>query len=292
MTVNKYIDLFNDTADQILYEELIHEAIQFNGIEANYLPRRSQTNFDPLFGDDPSKTFTEAFPVEIYIETVDKFEGGELFTKFGLDIRKQAKFLISARSFTQNMPVNYGRPLEGDILWLPNFQAFFEIKYVEDEAMFYTFGRNQTGGGLYGYRLVCEKWIMSMENVQTGIDEIDNRAREKVTAYAFLVQSGGSNTYTVGEQVTSSANSNIFATVVAWDKPNLTLTLSHIRGIINANTLLIGQNSNSRWYTSTVFNPTRQDINNPISDNSQLSTEGNTVISFDENNPFGQPVEP
>ena len=289
---NKYIDLFNDKRDQALFEDLIHEAISFNGIVAKYMPRRSQTKFDPLFGDDPSKTFTEAYPVEVYIDTVDKFEGGELFSRFGLEIRKQARFLLSTRTFNQAMPANYGRPLEGDILWLPNFQAFFEIKYVEDEAMFYTFGENQTGAGLYGFRLVCEKWIMAEENVQTGDAEIDNRAREKVTTYAFIMQGGGSNTYVAGEQVISAANANVIATVVSWSIPNLTLQLSHIKGNINANVQLIGQNSNSRWFTSTIFQPVRQDINMAISDNQQLANEGNVVIDFSESNPFGQPVEP
>lgn len=132
---------------------------------------------------------------------------------------------------------------------------------------------------------------MAAENVQTGIEEIDDRAREKVTAYAFMMQGGGSNTYIVGEQVTSSANANVFATVVSWNKPNLTLTLSHIKGLINANTTLIGQNSNSQWATSTVFQPVRQDVNQGWTDNQSLTTEGNTIISFDETNPFGMPVE-
>lgn len=292
MPTNPYVNLFNDKADQALYEELVHEAIQFNGIDAFYMPRRSQTKFDPLFGDDPSKMFTEAYPVELYIETFDKFEGGELFSKFGLEIRKQAKFLISTRSFNTTMPVGYGRPLEGDILWLPNFQAFLEIKYAEDEAMFYTFGENQTGAGLYGFSLICEKWIMGEENVQTGLKEIDDRAREKVTAYAFPMQGGGSNTFIVGEQVTSNANSSVFGTVVSWNLPNLTLVLSHIHGSINANCQLIGQNSNGRFFTSATFQPVRQDINAPTTDNQQIATEGAGVLDFTETNPFGQPVEP
>lgn len=292
MTVNPYVNLFNDKADQALYEELIHEAIQFNGIDAYYMPRRSQSKVDPLFGDDPTKVFSEAYPVEVYIQTYDKFEGGELFTKLGLEIRKQAKFLISNRSFSTSMPTGYGRPLEGDILWLPNFQAFLEIKYVEDEAMFYTFGENQTGAGLYGYSLVCEKWIMAEENIQTGIAEIDDRAREKVTAYAFMMQGGGTSTYIVGEAVTSAANANVGATVVSWNVPNLTLVLSHIRGSINANVMLIGQNSNSQWFTSPIFQPVRQDINAGWTDNQQLTTEGNTIIDTTETNPVGEPIWP
>lgn len=297
MGTNKYFNLFNDKADQQLYEDLINEAVSVNGIDAFYMPRRSQTKADPLFGDDPSKVFSEAYPVEVYIETVDKFEGGELFSKFGLEIRKQARFFITSRAFDAAMPQinnknSYGRPLEGDILWLPNFQAFFEIKYAEDESMFYPFGRNQTDAGLYGYSLVCEKWMMGAENVQTGNSDIDNRAREKVTAYAFLMQGAGISSFTVGEQVTSAANANVFATVVEWNNPNLTLTLSHIRGIINANVQLIGQNSNAQWFTSAVFQPTRQDINLPISDNQQIATEGEVIIDFSEQNPFGQPVEP
>lgn len=294
MPTNPYVNLYQDRNDQKLYEELVTEAVKYNGIDALYMPRTTLSNFDALFGDDPTKAFTSAYPVEVYIQTVDQFEGGPLFSKFGLEVRKQAKFLVTNRSFTQAMPPGYGRPLEGDILWLPVFQAFLEIKYADEENMFYVFGENNTGAGLYGYSLTCEKWMMAEEVVATGQTDIDSKADTLVTTYLFNMTPNTGNTipasgtYVVGEAV--NANGVSVAHVVSWNLPTGVLLLKHIQGTIANGTILVGANSHAAW--NVVSSNTRVNINQGLDNNQGLATEGNTVVNFSENNPFGQPIEP
>lgn len=182
MPVNPFFNQYNDTADQRLMDDLINETVQNYGIDAFYLPRTSLSKFDPLFGDDPTRAFKSAYPIEVYVQSVDEFEGGELFSKFGLEVKKQARFLVTNRTFKKNMPASYVRPREGDIIWMSNFKAFFEIKYVDEEHFFYTFGKT----GIYGYSMISEKWNYAQENVDTGNLDIDETVNDRlVTSYAF-----------------------------------------------------------------------------------------------------------
>lgn len=185
MPTNRYFNYYNDRADQRLMDDLINECVQIHGIDAYYMPRSSMSNFDPLFGDDPTRSFTDAYPVEVYVQSVDQFEGGELFSKFGLEVKKQAKFLVTRRSFHKNIPRTYVRPREGDIVWMSNFKAFFEIKYVDEEHFFYPFGNNN---GVYGYSMLTEKWNFAQEKVDTGNLDIDDTVHDKlIVSYTFFM---------------------------------------------------------------------------------------------------------
>ena len=144
-----------------------------------YLPRTSQSSVDLIFGDDPTKKFDEAYPVEVYVKNVDNFEGQELFSKFGLEIQHQMRFIMTTRAFKSRVPSRYARPREGDLVWLTNFQALFEIKYVNQQHFFYAFGNHN----FYGFELVCERFRYSNENIDTGIIEIDDAVNTQTFAY-------------------------------------------------------------------------------------------------------------
>jgi hypothetical protein len=60
-----------------------------------------------------------------------------------------------------------GFALSSDIIFLPLNNKFFEIKFVEHEAIFYQLGSLQT------YDLVCELFEFSNEQFNTGLDFID-----------------------------------------------------------------------------------------------------------------------
>jgi len=110
----------------------------------------------------------------MYLENVDGFEGeGELFTKFGLEIRDQATFVVAQRRWEELVQTSGGefqsdaRPTEGDLLYFEKSKSLFEIKYVEFQNPFYQVGK------LYTYRLVCELFEYSSEVLDTGIADID-----------------------------------------------------------------------------------------------------------------------
>ena len=131
--------------------------MQIYGMDVYYMPRESRDQVDYIFGEDTLKTFTKAYPIEMYLEDVLGMEGeGDIISKFGLEIRDEMTFLVSRRRFKYaTASSNLIRPREGDLLYIPLIQNFFEITFVEHEnnqAMFYTLGRGRQGN-VYVYAL-------------------------------------------------------------------------------------------------------------------------------------------
>lgn len=176
-TTNLYFNNYAFTQEQNLIENLIIESIKIYGIEVFYLPR-TLVKEDHLFGEDVLSKFEHAYPVEMYIKSVDGFQGdGDFLSKFGLEIRDEMVLTVSRRRFGEEIsigestPVNeeegIARPSEGDLLYFPLNGKIFEVKFVEHEAIFYQMGSLQT------YDLTLELFEYSHEEINTGIDQID-----------------------------------------------------------------------------------------------------------------------
>ena len=83
-------------SEQDLYEDLVTESIKIFGQDVVYLPREQVSEDDLL--NEVVNQYTQAFPVEMYLENVDGFEGdGNLLGKFGLEIRDQGTFVVTRR---------------------------------------------------------------------------------------------------------------------------------------------------------------------------------------------------
>ena len=55
-------------------------------------------NRDNILGEDPASKFDDAYLIEGYIENPEGFDGeGDLYSKFGLEIRDEASFIISRK---------------------------------------------------------------------------------------------------------------------------------------------------------------------------------------------------
>ena len=128
--------------EQNLYEDLIIESLKIYGQDVYYLPR-TMLNRDDILGEDSASKFDDAYMIEAYIENAEGFEGsGDLYSKFGLEIRDEANFIISKTQwekligFYQTNDVN-PTPESGDLLFLPMTNKFFEIMFVEHEQPFY-----------------------------------------------------------------------------------------------------------------------------------------------------------
>lgn len=176
-TTNLYFNNFAFTQEQNLIENLIIESIRIYGIEVFYLPR-TLVKEDNLFGEDVLSKFEQAYPVEMYIKSVDGFSGdGDFLSKFGLEIRDEMVLTVSRRRFGEEIvigdttPVNetdgVARPAEGDLIYFPLNGKIFQVKFVEHEAIFYQMGSLQT------YDLTLELWEYSHEQLNTGITDID-----------------------------------------------------------------------------------------------------------------------
>ena len=96
-----------------LYEELIVEAMQIYGQDVYYIPRNI-INEDIILGDDPSSHFTSSYKIEMYLENTEGFDGeGDLFTRFGVEIRDEATFVVSKRRW-KNQIARPNDAIQGD----------------------------------------------------------------------------------------------------------------------------------------------------------------------------------
>jgi hypothetical protein len=169
MATNFFFNNFSSSQEQLLLENLIIEAIQIYGKDMFYIPRKLN-NYDSVYGADDQSSYDVAFPIEIYIKSVDGFEGdGNFMSKFGLEIRDQVVFSVSQRRFNEDIAEINGqlRPNEGDLIYFPLNKKCFQIKYVNKFEMYYQLGALQT------WEMTCELFEYSNELINTGILEVD-----------------------------------------------------------------------------------------------------------------------
>jgi hypothetical protein len=173
-------------------EDIIIECLKIYGLDTYYIPR-SSVNEDDILGEDVLNKYSSAYPLEMYMQNVTGFEGdGDLMSKFGVEIRDTATFIVARRRWDEVIAssgdaVLTTRPAEGDIIYFPLTKAFFEIKFVEAKDPFFQVGK------LYVYKLQCELMQYSSENFDTGLPEIDDIASEKsadINAFNLLLENG------------------------------------------------------------------------------------------------------
>ena len=63
---------------------------------------------------------------------------------------------------------SYPKPNEGDLIYLPLSNSFFELKFVEDEQPFYQLSN------LPVYKLNCALFEYNDEDMETGVAAIDS----------------------------------------------------------------------------------------------------------------------
>jgi hypothetical protein len=131
-------------------------------------------NRDTIFDEDALSKFTQSYPLEMYLENVEGFEGeGDIFSKFGIEIRDSATFVLAKKRWEDLVDTSGGtfqleaRPAEGDLLYFAKTGSLFEIKFVEFQNPFYQLGK------IYVFRLQCELFEYSSEALDTGNTDID-----------------------------------------------------------------------------------------------------------------------
>ena len=285
------------TSEQLLIEDLVIEAMQIYGMDVYYLPRESRDKVDFIYGEDTLKTYTKAYPIEMYLEDVLGMEGeGDFVSKFGLEIRDEMTFLVSRRRFKYaTAPSNLIRPREGDLLYIPIIQNFFEITFVEHEnnqAMFYTLGRGRQGN-VYVYALKLKQYVFSEEIISTGIDEIDGQIRDSYKRTEIIVTTGTGN-YLLDEIVYQSpnnlANATARALVYSWQAGNNKLEIYLTQGEFSNTANVIGNTSGAIWTSNTVDDFVNDNTAfEDIVDNKRIQDEADLILDFTEKNPFGIP---
>ena len=219
MAVNHYFqggDGIGSQNEKRLIEDLIVENLKIYGHAVYYLPR-TLVNRDLILGEDSASRFDDSYMVEMYFETVEGFQGEqEIISKFGLEIRDDTTFVIAKRRFqeqvddTANLVVD-GRPNEGDVIYYPLMNKFFEVAFVEDQEPFFQLG------ALPVYKLRCKTFEYSSAFIIGTLTpcsafppptERTNKASEFVNALTF---SHSIKTVSHPSSLTLAVNSDILS---------------------------------------------------------------------------------
>ena len=287
MATNQYFNHHGtNTPENRLIENLMIESIKTYGIDVYYLPR-TLNNEDTLLGEDASSSYDSAHTIEMYIKTVDGFEGsGDFIAKWGLQIKDQITFTVAKRRWQELGLTTDGRskiPHEGDLIYFPITKALFQILFIEDEAIFYQTGQLQS------YDMLCEMFTYSDQKFDTGIDELDAIERSHSYSIDFTMDSGSGN-YTVGETVyqgASLAAATVKGEVGSWNSTTKILNLLNMTGNFSGTVNIIGDSS-SATYSITSFDAQASAANTAAtSSNVEIEAEADAIIDFTEGNPFG-----
>ncbi len=150
-----------------------------------YIPR-TLNNYDEVYGADDQSSYDNAYPIEMYIKSIDGFSGdGNFMSKFGIEIRDQVVFSMSRRVFNEEVGTftSQTRPNEGDLIYFPLNEKCFIIRYVNKFEMFYQLGALQT------WEVTAELFEYAGEAMNTGIPEIDILQKQySLNQYDWVIQ--------------------------------------------------------------------------------------------------------
>ena len=257
MALNAYfdqgggLDSTGYSLEQTLIENLYTEAIKIYGFDIYYIPR-TLVNVDTIFNEDELSKFTSAHSIEMYLQSVDGFEGeGDFLSKFGVEIRDRASFVVVKSRWSTAVDDNTsliveGRPNEGDLLYFPMTKGLFEITFVEHENIFYQ------ANNIYTYRLDVERFVYSSEKIDTGVSAID--------------------------AIEDARSTDMFNYEISLEDSSGSLLLENGFKIIKEDYTL-----------STTTNATTIGASiEPLSRNNDFSLNAEDIIDFSTSNPFGE----
>lgn len=287
MTTNPFFK-YNQRSEQNLYEDLTIEALQFYGQDVYYLPREI-VNKDSVFLDDIPSRFSSKYKIEMYIENTDGFDGeGDLFTRFGIELRDQATFVVARKRWSRlignNLASQNFRPREGDLIYLPLSQSIFQITKVETETPFYQLSQLPT------FRMQCELFEYNDEDFDVALDGV--QAIEYEGAYTYkLTMDSASNGYITGETIAQTFTDYIMKGEVSfWSDSGNELRLAHVGSTdgkfhnFTTTAQVVGETSGATATPTLVeeLQNIQKDAQNAIFDDFE-----NDFLDFSEGNPFG-----
>lgn len=280
-------------SEQNLYEDIVIESLKIYGQDIYYLPR-DIVNEDRILGEDVPSRFNSSYKIEMYIENIEGFDGeGDLFTKFGIQIRDAATFVVSRRRWQQTVSrfdndIQSIRPREGDLLYIPFSKKIFEIMHVEHEQPFYQLQNLPT------FKLRVELFEYNDENFDTGIVDIDGIEDTGYTLDLTLVDSSDT-AFVIGNTITHTLSSGVIISgeITSYIDSDNILSVAHVgaddgnfhlfpaAGVITS----LNDDGNTLTRTISAINETVAQVN-AQNDYFESLTD---FIDFSETNPFSDP---
>jgi len=293
MTVNPYFRR-NKKGEQSLIESLTTEAIKIHGHEMVYIPREKVTE-DMIFGEEVSE-FLDANRIEMYLENAEGFEGDSEMSRFGLDVKDSAVFIVSRKRFMDVMGHHpdiqrIGRPREGDIIFFDYPYSMMEIKFVKHDNPFYP------AGDRYSFKLSCEAFKYSNEKINTGESELD-AVMEVKSSYALGLTLGTwVGDLFSGEEVYAgtAANKHAYGRISYVPVPHPVigdyyLHLNVQEGKFEIGDIITGKDSGYTYAISGIYETTIRVAHEDQQDNEQiqLETKRDDIFDFTEVDPFSE----
>ena len=94
-------NLHSLVTERSLYQNLVKEAIQIYGHDVYYVNRETVA-LDNVLGEDALSKYTNAEPIEMYVEDGAGFGGDkEIISQFGLENRNEITFVVSKERFQE-----------------------------------------------------------------------------------------------------------------------------------------------------------------------------------------------
>ena len=284
----------NVRSEQNLYEDIVIESLKIYGQDVYYLPRDTVFE-DRVFGDEIPAQYNSSYKIEMYIDNIEGFDGeGDLFTRFGVEIRDEATFVVSRRRWNQTVggdnDINSERPREGDLIYLPLSKSMFQITHVEHEQPFYQLAN------LPVFKCRAQLFDYNSEDFDTGIEEIQDIEADHAYTYLLKIQGADINNrkpIEVGTIITQSQSGVLVTAEVAKysdsDGTMHAINLSSADG-----TFRLFQADSTVTVDSATNIHTLQTVTelNKLSENEQntdFGTFGDDFLDFSESNPFGDP---
>ena len=285
-----------------LYENIVIESLKIYGQDVYYVPR-DIVNEDTIFGDDAESSFNSSYKVEMYIDNIEGFDGeGDLFTRFGVEIRDEATFVVARRRWSQTVArydneINSERPREGDLVYLPLSKSLFQITHVEHEMPFYQLSN------LPVYKCRAQLFDYNDEDFDTGVDTIDDI--EEQGAYQYILTLDSDSIYIeAGQTVSQGLTSGVTVSgeVIKYSDSDNKLYVGHVGaddGLFHnfvttdsaSNKITITGRTNLAIGDSDLTVTAVSEVNT-ISENEQntdFGSFGDDFLDFSESNPFGDP---
>ena len=279
-------------SEQNLYEDITIEALKVYGQDVYYLPRDIVSE-DKIFAEDVPSSYNSSYKIEMYIDNIEGFEGeGDLFTRFGVEIRDEATFVVARWRWKQTVQrydndISGDRPREGDLIFLPLSNKLFEISHVEHEMPFYQLNN------LPVFKCRAQLFEYNDQDLDTGVEAIQEI--EKQGAYTYVLTLGEKGTIEVGLQAKQTLSGGVIMSgeISKYSDSDQKLHLIHVGASDGKyHTFTTGNIEIGNTFPATIKSVVSVVEDNKISEieqNNDFGSIADGFLDFSESNPFGDP---
>lgn len=284
----------NVRSEQNLYEDIVIESLKIYGQDVYYLPRDTVFE-DRIFGDEIPARYNSSYKIEMYIDNIEGFDGeGDLFTRFGVEIRDEATFVVSRRRWDQTVggdnDINSERPREGDLIYLPLSKSMFQITHVEHELPFYQLAN------LPVFKCRAQLFDYNSEDFDTGVEEIQDIEKDHAYTYLLKIQGADINNrkpIEVGTTITQNQSGILVTAEVAkYSDSDGTMHAVNLGSSDGTFKLFLADSTVTVDSSTNIHTLQTVSELNKLSENEQntdFGSFGDDFLDFSESNPFGDP---